>query len=530
MRNTANAQSSSEPASADNEQSLELHLFIDDPELCSLLEARPEGRERHDFAVDAMKIGALAVRQAEGHIDAGEVRAEGERLLASLSHELIAHQQKFSADLTGMLQNYFDPESGRFSERVQRLVREDGELEQLLRRQLGNDGSVLARTLASHVGAQSPLMKCLDPSASDGLLATLTTAIEEPLRQERDRILREFSLDNKEGALARFISELSEQHGEVGEAMEKRIDAVVSEFSLDREDSGLSRLVNRVEKAQRQISSEFSLDQEDSALARIKRELLEVVNQHQAVTRQFQNDVLEKLTHMAARKQEADRSTRHGEEFEDSVFQFLQSRSQKAGDVATPTGNATGLIRHCRKGDVVIELGPEQAAAGARIVVEAKQDASFTLEKARAELAEARKNRGAETGLFIFSARSAPAGLEPLARYGDDIVLIWDAEDPATDVVLLAGLSIAKALCARSRARRDVEAADFEAIDRAILEIEKQAQGLTEINKSAETVRSGGEKILKRVAIMRTGLSKQIGLLGDKIGDLRSLLGKDGGE
>ena len=37
---------------------VELHLHIDDRELCEELSGYAEGRERHDFAVSAMRIGA----------------------------------------------------------------------------------------------------------------------------------------------------------------------------------------------------------------------------------------------------------------------------------------------------------------------------------------------------------------------------------------------------------------------------------------------------------------------------------------
>jgi hypothetical protein len=239
----------------------------------------------------------------------------------------------------------------------------------------------------------------------------------------------------------------------------------------------------------------------------------------------FHGEVLEKLAQMVARKAEVDRSTRHGEDFEAAVFAFIEARSQKAGDVAACTGNTTGRIKNCKKGDAVVELGPEQAAAGARIVAEAKEDAAYSLANALAEIEEARKNRDAGVGLFVFSARTAPEGLEPFARYGEDVVVVWDVEDPRTDVVLVAGLSVAKALCARAKVRRDAEAADFEAMERAILEIEKQTRGLDEITKSAETIRSGSDKILERARIMRDALAKQIALLGEKVEDLKTLLG-----
>ena len=504
--------------------SIELQLLVTDPDLCSALEPHPEGRERHDFAIASMKIGALALAQARGRIDAERVRAEGDRLLENLGQVLAEYQRSVADQIGSCLKDYFDPESGRFNERVERLIRRDGELEQLLRRQIGGEGSELAQTLAGHIGEHSPLMQLLDPEASDGLLGSLAISVEKRLGEQRERILSEFSLDNKEGALSRLVAELAEHHGEVSEALEKRIGEVMAEFSLDREDSALSRLVGRVEQAQRQISSEFSLDEEGSALARMKRELLDVIDTQRQANERFHGEVLGKLAEMVARKQEAARSTSHGDDFEAALFDQLNTLSQKAGDVATATGSSTGRIKNCKRGDIVIEISPEHTAARARIVAEAKEDASYTLQKALAEIEEARKNRDAGVGLFVFSASSAPDGLEPFGRYGNDVVLVWDAEDPRSDVVLVAGLSVARALCARARARTNAEVADFDAIECAILEIEKQARGLDEMTRSAETIKSGSEKILKRAEIMRNAIGDQIETLTEKICELHRLL------
>ena len=161
----------------------------------------------------------------------------------------------------------------------------------------------------------------------------------------------------------------------------------------------------------------------------------------------------------------------------------------------------------------------------ARIVVEAKEDASYNLKKALDELEDARKNRGADIGVFVFSKRTAPNGLEVFNRYGNDVVVIWDAEDTGSDVFLDAGLSVARALCARPKSISAEVDADFEALEKAILEIARQADGLDEITKSSETIRSSNEKITNRARIMREGLSKQIGILNEKADGLKELIG-----
>ena len=314
------------------------------------------------------------------------MRQEGDRFVENLGHALSRHQGEVVEQITGCLKGYFDPTSGLFNERVRLLVQEDGELERLIRGQIEGDGSVLVRTLDSHVGRESPLMQKLNPDSAGGLITQLTKSTEDTLDTQRERILTEFSLDNKEGALSRLIDELKENHGEVSVALQERIDAVMAEFSLDREDSALSRLVERVERAQGQISKEFSLDEEGSALARMRSELLAGIEKQRATNEKFQGDVIEKLADMTARKQESERSTRHGKEFEVAVFDYVSERSQLAGDIATHVREITGIIRNNKKGDIEVKLGQEHVAAGAKIVVEAKQDASYTLQKALDEL------------------------------------------------------------------------------------------------------------------------------------------------
>ena len=506
--------------------SIELHLTISDPDLYAELSKRDEP-ERSEFALASMKIGVIAVRQAQGQVDASQIRDAGERVILDMSSALEKHQHSVIEQVGGCIKEYFDPNSGSFTQRVRGLLgqnEETGELERVIRSQVEGDGSLLAKTLAAHVGNESPLMRVLDPDSTGGIITKLTQSTEATLSEQREKILTEFSLDNGESALNRLVTELQKSHGDVGKALEERIGLVVGEFSLDKEDSALSRLMSRVEGAQRQISSQFSLDEEGSALARMRKELLEVIEKEHKSNSEFQLEVMKALTEMTARKQEAQRGTQHGLVFEDAVFDFVNER-QLDGDTATRTGNTTGRIRNNKKGDCVIRLGPERAAPGAQIVVEAKEDQSYTLQRALAEIEEARKNRDSSIGVFVFSKRTAPKEiLEPLSRYGDDIVAIWDSEEPATDAYLAAALSIAKALCVRGVAGNGVLGIDIEALDRAIREIERQAGGLEEITKSAEAIDGHVGKILDRARIMRNGLDRQVSVLDEKVGGLKGLL------
>ncbi len=459
---------------------LELVLHVIDRDVRAELEQHEEGRARHDFALDALRIGVLALRQAQGRIDADHVRAEGERVLERLAAALREHRETVAAHVASTLHDYFDPENGRFPERVDRLVRKDGELEQLLRRQVGGADSALALTLDRHVGQGSALA---------GLPTTLASAVAELLREQRDSFLGEFSLDNEDGALTRLIRQVTENNGALGKDLRERMAEVVREFSLN--DDG-------------------------SALARLKREILRVLDGEREESAKFRAEVRETLLTLDARKKEAARSTRHGHDFEAAVHAFVRDRATRSGDVAEAAGTTAGRIPRCKVGDAVVTLGPEHVAAGARIVVEAKERGNVSLADALAEIATARENREAQVGLFVYSARVAPDGVESFARFGSDVVVVWDAEDPGTDVWLIAGLEVARALCAAASAGLDDErAADLDALEGAISAVEKQAEGLEVIRRLAGSVRNGGQKILDRVASMRDGLARQIGILRD---------------
>jgi hypothetical protein len=439
--------------------SLELDLVVRDRDVISALAEYPDGRERNEYALEALKIGVLALRHVGGQATADMIQRESARLVKDMQQSFSQHKQLMHDRLDSSLKEYFDPQNGRFQERVQRLVAKDGDMSTLIGGLIDGENSQLARTLLAHVGRESPLMKQLDPKQSEGLLAVLKSTIEQQLSQQREHVLREFSLDH-----------------------------------------------------------------ENSALRKLKRELQDLLAASEQKHQAFQEEVKISLAKMVVTRREVEQSTRHGKLFEDALFEFVAREAQHVGDVAAPIGNATGLIKNCKVGDCVVELGPDSTAPGSKIVIEAKEEGGVTLAAARQEIEIARKNRGADWGLFVFSRKTAPASLEPFQRFGNDFVVIWDAEDPASDVFLKAGLIAARALCFRAQRSSAAAVADFEAIERAILDIEKRAGNLDEVRKSAELIQSSSGKILDRVRIDREALEKQVTQLREKVGELRGAL------
>jgi len=529
-------------------QSIPLTLVVSDRETVTELLQRTDGREREEYALAALRIGVLSLKHARGQIDADAVRREGEKLLTDLKSALDGSRNEIHTNLTTSLKEYFDPSSGRFQERVERLIKQDGDLEKVLQRQVGSNGSVLAETLAEHIGKNSPLMKLLNPEEANGLVSSVRSTISSVIDEEQKRILGEFSLDNDQSALTRLVKELTLANGKLRDGLADDIGNVVEEFSLDKEDSALSRLVKRVETAQETITKEFSLDEEGSALSRLstvineakgsidsnltldneasalyrlKRELVEILGTHEQKVQGFQTNVLTALESMTAQRKESARSTQHGNDFEATACEFIEKEVQKAGDVANRTGATTGLIKNCKVGDLVVELGADCVAAGEKFVVEAKEDAGYSVTKAIIEIDTARKNRSASVGLFLFSAQTAPQGMDMLTRNGDDVLVVWDAQRIESDVILRAGLSLAKALCVRKQRERDKNESNWEEVDAAVLVVEKEVNRIGQMKTWTETIQSHSGKLLDEFRKMTNNLEAQIVVLRESVETLK---------
>jgi hypothetical protein len=502
-------------------RSVHLQLDVDDPEVVAAVVAYPDGPARLQFVTTCLKIGVLSLRAARGLVDSEALRREGETLVTQLSERLEGYRTHLESNMASTLTRYFDPASGLFSLRVENLVKDDGELASLIRGQVATVQHDLQGTLERFIGENSPFLALLAPGESNQLLCAMRRTVDEVLQAERAAIVGQFSLDDPASALSRLVRDLTTTHGSLTDALATKMEAVVGEFSLDRPDSALSRLVGRVEAAQKNITREFSLDNAESALSRLRHEVqtqLATLGEAQAA---FQEKVVGMLSSMAARKEAEARSTTHGAVFEEEVGRALRAVAGPTGDVVEGCGMTTGQIRASKVGDFVVTLSPDSAAPGARIVVEAKESGAYDLRKTLDEADVARRNRDAGVCLFVHSTQTAPPGLEPLARYGTDVIVVWDPGDPSTDVVFRAGYLTAKALSLRAAQRSRSEAANFQTIDKAVEVIRKQLEGFGEIKTSSETVGNAAKKILERARIMGEEIEKQVAVLAEQVAAIK---------
>ena len=108
------------------------------------------------------------------------------------------------------------------------------------------------------------------------------------------------------------------------------------------------------------------------------------------------------------------------------------------------------------------------------------------------------------------------------ALRGNDILVVWDDDDAATDIRLKAAFQAAKALAVRAGKHDEEEAASLLEMDAAIEAIRKQIAGFEEIQTTARTVVNGGEKIHNRARIMGEEIERRLLTLQDHARRLRS--------
>lgn len=474
-------------------------IEVRDPEVLAELRRYPEGPQRDEFLRLALRIGVLSLRMAAGSLDLDAIKRESSNLVTSLRQLLEERQQQISSSLAHVLGEYLDPSKGKLEARLSSLTRPGGELDTLLRGQLDGDSSSLARTLTAHVGEQSKLFRILSPEDAGGLRAQVQGVLTEALEAQRAQLLAQFSLDEPNSALRRLAETLREENQKLG-----------SQFSLDKPDSALSRMTQALEATQQSIRQRLTLDDPESPLALLNKTLEVRIEEIRKRAEEFQSEVKQTLQSLETRRRVEARSTLQGLSFEEAFGRVLEPMAGAYGDVFEDCRATAGSVSRNKKGDFVARLAEDSGAPGAGIVWEAKSSEAYSLKASREELAEARRNRESQMGVFVWEASRAPEGLRPLQRFGNDIVLLWDPQDPATDIRIEAAYSIARALvvrAARSGAEREVNAGDLE---RIVNTLEQKVSSFAEMKSKTTTIANNAAAVLKLTEQMEVLVREQI--------------------
>ncbi len=476
------------------------------PETIALFGALDEA-QREQLVLDAWSIGLRALHNAHSSAQESKLKDIGASLLADIDRQLRSHVEQQQATIGSVLGRFFDPSDGQVSQRLDAFVDDQGVLARLLEKYLGPQNSVLAEALARQVGEASPLFKKLSPTESTGIVQVLEVQLRAVMGQSHDELVRALDPLAEDGAVARFLRSLRDELKGADEDRQKQLSAALAALDANDEGSLLSRLVRETHRARQEVLTAVNPDAPSSPMAILKATLTKMLQEQAAAQtdlakrhedRQtlFEKEVREALVRIETKRTQDQKTTRGGLDFEDAVTSFVRAATQGAPCVFDVTGAMAGVGR-CKKGDAVLRFTAESAFAQAGVVFEAKRDGTYTVQKSLDELDVARKNRDAAAGVFVMARSHASDVFPRFARYGNNVLVTWDDQDPATDAYLHAAVLLGMGLVTRTRSSGDP--GDIAGLRDIESRIEGELARLERMEKHGDAIRKNVDGISEEV-------------------------------
>ncbi len=473
--------------------------------------------ERNALAVDAWTVGLRALSNAYREARESRLQDIGKTVLEDMDSQLksmLALQEKQLRDALGQ---FFDPASGEVTRRLKDFVDDRGELARFLEKHVGVENSTLAQALARQVGENSELFKKLSPTDKEGLVHVLEERLGEVMASSEQQVARALDPMAEDSPVSRFLKSLQERLKNAEQSQAEQLTQALKAIDANDETSLINRLAKETRDAKTSLLQAINPQDPRSPLGSMKAALESMLEKQGVSAKEFREKqeqrqhelevlVKEALARFETKKEHDANSAHGGKTFEDAVVEFVAEAASGNSYMVEATGGMAGSIPRNKVGDVVVHFTDESAFSGCKVVIEAKHDRSYTVAKALDELETARKNRGASVGLFVMSASHAPAGFPEFARYGSNILTIWDQEDGLTDYRFRAALTAA--MCLASRKATVADEGDIQALERVRIDIEKQLDRLGKVRKSNDGIRSNVEKIEKEIQMSEKELGK----------------------
>jgi hypothetical protein len=211
----------------------------------------------------------------------------------------------------------------------------------------------------------------------------------------------------------------------------------------------------------------------------------------------------------AARATERARSSGKGADFEVLIGDLLADVCRGTGDAVDRTGDEAGAVIRSKKGDFVLSLDAGLTrGADVRVVIECK-DRAISGKEMRAELLEAKRNRGAQVGLVVFTPQHAPSGIAPFDVRLGDVYCVVDPADPQP-AVLDAAVRLARLHALATLVEREVEV-DAAAIGTALTAIRAQLDAIRSLKMQLTSIGSMSREVTGGLDRLRDGVLAAVG-------------------
>jgi hypothetical protein len=438
-------------AVADTPNSLHLELEIEDPIIIEYLNDF-DGILREDKAIEALRVGVVAIQSASPALDTKIVEEKFRELDDSVKKCL----DDFSNDLSGNLEEHFQPGSGSVPRSIDSFFGDNGSLSRLLEDYFGQESGKVSQILEKQLGPSSQFAKSLDPNDKESVISRIEDAVKLHLQEKVNEIVNEFSLDDDGTALSRLRTSISKEI--------KTIEETNNAFFVElREALGIEK----------------------------------------------------------GKKIEAEKGTEKGREFELSLYDRVASLGRQLGDTTENVRGQVGSIPRRKVGDYVICLGETCSAPGRRIVVEVKKEQGYKLRNATDELKDAKENRDADVGIFVFAKGYEPPEVGDFHRIGNDFYITVDEEAVTKNQPILyfeAAYKILRTIIVTAVRKEAEDELDLNKMRSEVDALIELVERFSDLSTKARTIKSSSEHILSTVDDMKDEMEERLDTLVHLIG------------
>ena len=189
---------------------LSLKLTIKDENVIKYLISY-ESPQREDKALEALKVGVIAILSASPCLDTKIVEAKFDKIEKNLQE----YSEAFKKTLGEELKKYFEKEKGDVPAAINSVLGEKGTLSVLLKEYFNAEGGKVSLLLQEELGPGSSFAKTLDPSNRESVISKIEQAVNNKLKETTDGLMDQFSLDKDDSSMSRVKKLFEEKVGEI---------------------------------------------------------------------------------------------------------------------------------------------------------------------------------------------------------------------------------------------------------------------------------------------------------------------------
>lgn len=338
--------------------------------------------------------------------------------------------------------------------------------------------------------------------------ASLANELKKYFEKEKGDL--PLSLTNNESKVSTFLKDYFDyENGKVALLIRNKI-GPGSDFAKSIDPADKESVVSKIQESVKKIfddsadllKSQLSLDKEESGMSKIKKLFESKVQEIKDNNDKFFGELKTHLRVEEAKAVEAEKGTQKGRDFEAVLYERFAKVCLQLDDQPENVTGIAGENARSKVGDYVITLGKTSGAPGKRIVVEAKKEKDYKLKDAIEELKQAKENRKADCGIFVFAKGYAPVEMGDFKIDGNDFFCVVDEEmldKPESIVFMDSAYKICRINIITHLKENKAGEVNISAVKGKIEKMLNQVGLMSDLLTKARTIQNSGKNIEETV-------------------------------